>query len=88
MIASYFWVGSISYAKKTWLSFIGTIPPIFLIVFANNRYTRFGEVLPFLYFKPLALQGLRIMKFTHLLKNFFKLKAFRHLTIFYLLLYF
>ncbi|MBL5848160.1 hypothetical protein HV436_18480, partial [Bacillus sporothermodurans] len=38
----------------------------------NYHYTRFGEVLLFLSLKPLDTQGLRIMKFIHiinLLKN-------------------
>ncbi|MBL5794418.1 hypothetical protein [Heyndrickxia sporothermodurans] len=33
----------------------------------NYHYTRFGEVLLFLSLKPLDTQGLRIMKFIHLI---------------------
>src|SRR5699024_2394195 len=41
----------------------------FWFVVINYHYTGFGEVLPFLYFESLALQGLRIMKFTLLNKK-------------------
>ncbi|MBL5846563.1 hypothetical protein HV436_09795, partial [Bacillus sporothermodurans] len=33
----------------------------------NYHYTRFGEVLLFLSLKPLDTQGLRIMKFIHVI---------------------
>src|SRR5699024_3067886 len=72
MIVSYFWVGSISY--NSWMlnklgcriMVIGSILQSFWFVVINYHYTGFGEVLPFSYFKSLALQGLRIMKFTHI----------------------
>ncbi|WP_236030015.1 hypothetical protein, partial [Heyndrickxia sporothermodurans] len=48
----------------------------------NYHYTRFGEVLLFLSLKPLDTQGLRIMKFIHVIIylemgviHFFKLCA-------------
>ncbi|MCG7333633.1 hypothetical protein MHK72_12805, partial [Salinicoccus roseus] len=42
--------------------------------FDNYHYTGFGEVLPFLYFVPLAAQGLRIMKLIQYLKKLDKAK--------------
>src|SRR5690625_1831110 len=72
IISSYFSVGSISY--NSWMPnklgccimVIGsTLLQSFYGCVVNYHYTRFGEVLLFLCFQALVLQGLAIMKFIH-----------------------
>src|SRR5690625_511502 len=75
IIASYFWVGSISY--NSWMPnrlgcrimVIRSTPPVFLWFCRYYHYTRFGEVLLFLSLKSLASQWVRIMKFIHMLRK-------------------
>src|SRR5690625_708288 len=77
-MASYFWVGSISY--NSWMPnklgcrimVIRSTPSVFLWFCRYYHYTRFGEVLLFLTLKTVGRHTLRIMKLTRFVKLFFK----------------
>src|SRR5690554_5787421 len=84
IIASYRWVGSIAYNSlmlnklSCRIIGIGSSPPVFWFSLVTYHYIRLGEVLPFLCFKTIGPQGLRIMKFIQVLNN----KLYLLLTIF------